>query len=164
MTRQIAPKSTRTYSCELWLAKPVEEVFAFFANARNLQAITPDWLNFEVLTPEPIAMRQGALIDYRLRLRGFPIRWTTEITAWEPPVRFVDEQRRGPYRIWIHEHRFKSRDGGTLATDLVRYNPPGGWLIDCLFVRKDVEAIFRYRREKLLGFFGGVANPPAACR
>jgi ligand-binding SRPBCC domain-containing protein len=83
-------------------------------------------------------MRPGAVIDYRLRLHGFPIRWQTEITSWEPPFRFVDEQRRGPYLLWIHEHRFEPLDGGTRVEDYVRYRPPGGWLVERLFVRRDV--------------------------
>jgi ligand-binding SRPBCC domain-containing protein len=145
--------SPRTLRSELWLRKPLEEVFAFFADARNLQAITPDWLDFAVLTPAPIPMRPGALIDYRLRVRGFPIRWQSEITAWEPPDRFVDEQRRGPYRLWIHEHRFEARDGGTLVSDCVRYAAPGGRLVEWLFVRRDVERIFQFRRDKLLTLF-----------
>ena len=106
---------------ELMLPRPPAEVFPFFADARNLERLTPPWLRFEVLTPGTIEMRPGATIDYRLRLRGVPIRWRSEITAWEPPFRFVDEQRRGPYRLWIHEHRFDERDGRTVASDHVRY-------------------------------------------
>ncbi|MEI7938236.1 MAG: SRPBCC family protein [Verrucomicrobiota bacterium] len=146
----MSPKALRS---EIWLPRPLEEVFDFFADARNLQALTPDWLDFSVLTPAPILMRAGTLIDYRLRLRGFPIRWQSEITAWEPPHRFVDEQRRGPYKLWIHEHRFEARDGGTLVGDFVRYAAPGGWLVEWLFVRRDVERIFQFRREKLLALF-----------
>ncbi len=145
--------STSTYQGEVWLPKPPQQVFEFFADARNLQAITPAWLNFVVLTPGPIEIRRGALIDYRLRVHGIPIRWQTEITAWEPPHRFVDEQRRGPYRLWVHEHRFEARDGGTLASDFVRYAAPGGKLTDWLFVRRDVERIFQFRRQKLLEVF-----------
>ncbi|HWH70307.1 MAG TPA: SRPBCC family protein [Candidatus Sulfotelmatobacter sp.] len=144
----------RTFTSQLWLPRPREEVFAFFADARNLQVLTPAWLEFSILTPGPIAMHPGALINYRLKLHGLSIRWQTEITAWEPPHRFVDEQRRGPYKLWIHEHRFAVQDGGTLASDLVRYAVPGGWLIERLFVRRDVEKIFRYRRDKLQELFG----------
>lgn len=144
----------RTFTSQLWLPRPREEVFAFFADARNLQVLTPAWLEFSILTPGPIAMHPGALINYRLKLHGLSIRWQTEITAWEPPHRFVDEQRRGPYKLWIHEHRFTAQDGGTLASDSVRYAVPGGWLIERLFVRRDVEKIFRYRRDKLQELFG----------
>jgi ligand-binding SRPBCC domain-containing protein len=143
----------RTFRSKIWLRRPLEEVFAFFADAGNLQALTPDWLDFSVVTPAPILMRGGTLIDYRLRLRGFPIRWQSEITAWEPPRRFVDEQRRGPYRLWIHEHCFEARDGGTLVSDFVRYAAPGGWLVEWLFVRQDLERIFQFRRERLLTLF-----------
>lgn len=143
-----------TFSSEIWLPRPLEEVFAFFAEARNLQALTPAWLDFSVLTPAPILMRPGTIIDYRPRLRGFPIRWQSEITAWEPPRRLVDEQRRGPYKLWVHEHRFEAREDGTLVTDFVRYAAPGGWLVDRLFVRRDVERIFQFRRDKLLAQFG----------
>ena len=138
---------------ELWLPCQREQVFPFFADAANLETITPPWLKFEVLTPLPIEMRAGLRIDYRLRLCGFPLRWQSEITAWEPPCRFVDEQRRGPYRAWIHEHTFEERDGGTLAKDIVRYDLLGGWLANQLFVRRDVERIFRFRQATLQEVF-----------
>lgn len=137
------------FHAELWLPRSREEVFAFFSDAHNLQAITPPWVKFEVLTPAPVAMRAGALIDYRIRIRGVPIRWRTEITEWQPPLRFVDVQLRGPYRLWHHTHTFESRDGGTLCVDDVRYRPRGGWLMDRLFVRRDVRSIFAYRQLRL---------------
>jgi ligand-binding SRPBCC domain-containing protein len=146
--------SPSTLRSEIWLPRPLKEVFAFFADAGNLQALTPAWLDFTILTPRTISMRPGTLIDYRLRLRGFPIRWQSEITAWEPPHRFVDEQRRGPYKLWVHEHGFEVRNGGTQVADLVRYAAPGGRLVDWLFVRRDVERIFAFRREQLLTLFG----------
>lgn len=139
---------------ELWLPRPRAEVFAFFADALNLQCITPDWLHFSVLTPAPIHMRSGLLIDYALKMRGLPLRWRSEITAWEPPFRFVDEQRRGPYRLWIHEHCFGEKNGGTVVTDHVRYAVLGGALVNRLFVRRDLERIFAHRREKVLQRFG----------
>lgn len=142
------------FDCELWLPRPVTEVFAFFSDAANLQTITPPWVNFEILTPQPIMLQTGALIDYRLRIHGLPIRWQTEITAWEPPHRFVDEQKRGPYRQWIHEHRFTARNGGTQCVDQVRYAVWGGAVINRLFVRRDVEKIFAFRRRKLEETFG----------
>lgn len=143
-----------TLKSELWLPRPRSEVFPFFAAAENLEAITPPWLNFRILESTPPVMGRGTLIDYRLRIRGVPLRWQSEITAWEPPHRFVDEQRKGPYRTWIHEHRFEERDGGTLVLDTVRYAVPGGRFVDRLFVRRDVEAIFAYRRKQLLERFG----------
>lgn len=138
---------------ELWLPRPRDEVFPFFADARNLSEITPPWVRFEILTPAPIAMHPGALIDYRIRVHGFPIRWRTEITEWNPPFHFVDEQLSGPYSKWHHAHRFEEKDGGTLCIDDVVYRPHGGALIHRLFVRRDVERIFSVRREKLLELF-----------
>jgi ligand-binding SRPBCC domain-containing protein len=143
-----------TFHAELWLPRPRPEVFAFFADARNLEAITPPWVKFEVLTPAPIEMRAGTLIDYRLRVHGFPIRWRTEITLWEPPFRFADTQLRGPYRRWVHTHRFEEKDGGTLCLDDVSYAVPGGALIERLFVRRDVERIFAYRQETMKRLLG----------
>lgn len=147
---------------ELWLPHPRSKVFPFFADAHNLQTITPPWLHFEVLTPSPIEMRVGLRIDYRLRIHGIPVRWQSEITAWEPPFRFIDEQRRGPYSLWHHEHRFEERDGGTLCIDVVHYRAPGGplhSLIERFFVRPDVERIFGYRTERLREKFPAPASP-----
>lgn len=148
-----------TYESEILLDRPVDEVFSFFSEARNLEVLTPDFLRFEVLTPEPVEMGPGTRIDYRLRLRGIPLRWQSEITVWEPPRRFVDEQRRGPYRAWIHEHTFEARDGATVARDRVRYDHLGGRLVNRLLVAPDIERIFAYRRRKLEELFG-VVEPP----
>ncbi len=131
------------------------EVFAYFADAANLQELTPTFLDFRILTPLPIEMEEGTMIDYRLRIRGIPVRWRTRITEWDPPRRFVDEQLRGPYRLWVHEHRFRELNGQTEVIDRVRYAVPGGVLVQRLFVRKDVERIFEYRKRRLLGRFGG---------
>ena len=143
-----------TLQTELWLPRPPTEVFPFFAEARNLETITPPWLRFEVLTPAPLVMRAGALIDYRIRVHGFPIRWRTEITEWQPPHRFTDVQLRGPYTLWHHTHTFTARDGGTLCGDQVRYRPRGGALVHWLFVRRDVERIFQFREQRLKERFG----------
>ena len=139
----------REFQTELWLPLPPEELFPFFADTANLDAITPPWLHFNVLTPPPIVMRAGALIDYRLRVRGIPLGWRTRINVWQPPHRFVDEQLRGPYRQWIHEHNFEARDGGTLARDQVRYATPLDWLVHRWLVRPDIEKIFQFREETL---------------
>jgi len=147
------------FTAEQWLPIARDELFPFFADAWNLQELTPPWMNFHIVTPRPITMRVGALIDYRLRVRGFPLRWRSEITAWEPPVRFVDEARQGPFRRWIHEHRFEPRDGGTLAIDRVRYAVPGGALINWLLVRHDVARIFAYRSAKLRELYLSPAAP-----
>ena len=148
---------TFTLHSALWLPKPLDEVFPFFADAHNLQRITPPWLRFEVQTPSPIPMKVGQTIDYKLKVHGFPLRWRSEITAWQPPYRFVDEQLKGPYRQWIHEHRFTERDGMTYAEDIVRYAVPGGALIHGLFVKADVERIFAYRTQALEEIFGKAA-------
>ena len=140
---------SQIFTTQLWLPLPREKIFPFFADAANLEAITPPWVNFQTLTPTPIEMKPGTLIDYRIKIHGIPVKWRTRINAWEPPYRFVDEQLRGPYRKWVHEHTFEEKDGGTLCSDRVEYAVPGGWLIDKLFVRRDVERIFAYRQERI---------------
>lgn len=151
----------RIFTAQLWLPLPREKIFPFFADAANLEAITPKWLNFYTLTPSPIEMRAGTLIDYRLKIRGIPVKWRTHICVWEPPYRFVDEQVLGPYHKWVHEHTFEEKDGGTLCIDRVEYIVPGGWLIDKFFVRNDVERIFAYRRERLEEMLLRI-NPPVS--
>jgi len=138
---------------QVWLPRSPEQIFPFFADACNLEKLTPSWLNFEVQTPRPIEMKVGALIDYKLRVRFLPLRWRTRIAVWDPPHRFVDEQLRGPYRLWVHEHRFEAKDGGTLCADTVQYAVPGGALVHALFVKRNVEAIFNYREQKLKEMF-----------
>jgi ligand-binding SRPBCC domain-containing protein len=111
--------------------------------------MTPPWLRFELLTPD-VELRKGARIDYRLVLHGVPIRWTGEIVEWVPGIRFVDVQRKGPYRLWHHTHSFEAQDGGTLIRDRVRYALPFGplgRLAHALFVRRDLERIFDFRRD-----------------
>jgi ligand-binding SRPBCC domain-containing protein len=149
----------REFQSELWLPLPPAELFPFFADAANLDALTPPWLHFRIVTPAPIVLREGALIDYRLRVHGLPLRWRTRINVWQPPHRFVDEQIRGPYRQWIHEHTFEACDGGTLARDHVRYAVPLDFLVHRWFVRPDIERIFQFRAEALRKRF---ATPPAS--
>lgn len=132
----------------------IDGVFAFFSDAGNLDLLTPPFLRFQILTPRPIAMAVGTLIDYRLRIRGLSIRWQSEITAWEPPYRFVDQQRVGPYRTWIHEHHFEEVDGKTEIIDWVEYEVPGGRLVHSMFVRRDLKTIFDYRHQRLIERFG----------
>jgi ligand-binding SRPBCC domain-containing protein len=136
-----------------WYPAPLDVVFGFFADPKNLEAITPPFLRFKVLTPE-VDMGPGARLDYRLRLRGVPLRWQTEITVWEPNVRFRDEQRRGPYRYWRHVHLFRADRGGTLVEDGVDYDVPGGPLVHRLVVASDLVEVFRYRHERLEEVFG----------
>jgi ligand-binding SRPBCC domain-containing protein len=125
------------------------EVFAFFADAHNLEAITPPWLDFRVVTPTPIEMRVGTLIEYRLELHGVPLEWLTRIEEWTPGVRFVDVQLSGPYALWRHTHEFAPDGRGTtVMRDTVRYALPLwplGELAHALLVRRDLERIFDYR-------------------
>jgi ligand-binding SRPBCC domain-containing protein len=135
------------------LAVPLERAFEFYGEARNLEAITPPWLGFEVTTPGKIEMRTGALIDYRLKLHGIPVSWRTRIEAWEPPLRFVDAQSHGPYALWEHTHTF-ARDGedGVMIADRVRYALPFGplgELAHAAFVERDLERIFDYRAQSV---------------
>ena len=129
---------------------PVGEVFGFFADAFNLEAITPPWLHFRILTQRPVVMREGTLIDYRLSLHRVPWRWRSRIDAWEPGRRFVDTQVRGPFRLWEHLHTFEERPGGTQIGDLVRYRMPYRQLGACAhsaLIGRDLERIFDYRSE-----------------
>jgi ligand-binding SRPBCC domain-containing protein len=138
---------------QLWLPQSREKVFGFFSNPQNLDRLTPAWLNFEILTA-PAFITRGTLLYYRLRVRGIPIQWQSQITAWEPPTRFVDQQTRGPYSLWIHEHLFEESEGGTLVKDNVEYAVPGGRLVQQLLVAPDLERIFTYRHRVLEGLFG----------
>ncbi len=154
-----------TLRTNLELPLPVERVFPFFADAGNLEAITPPWLNFRIVTAQPIEMRKGALIDYAIRLRGIPVRWRTEITLWEPPHRFVDEQIRGPYRLWRHEHIFEpTGEDATRMIDLVTYQLPRapvlGGLLHRLVVRPDLEKIFKFRAHSVRAAMSRLAPAP----
>ncbi len=135
------------------LPHPVETVFAFFAAAHNLERLTPPLLRFEVLTGGDIEMRPGALIEYRLRLRGVAVDWLTRIEEWEPGARFVDMQLAGPYRLWHHTHTFEPCGSGTLMRDTVRYALPA-WPVGELahpLVRCDIDRIFDFRRDAIAG-------------
>ncbi|QDU31279.1 Polyketide cyclase / dehydrase and lipid transport [Anatilimnocola aggregata] len=129
-----------------------DEVFAFFADAGNLQMITPPWLHFRILTQLPLEMRTGALIEYRLRLYGLPIWWRTRIEEYEPCERFVDRQLRGPYKRWHHTHEFSETPAGTLMKDTVRYQLPFGplgTLTHRLTVQRLLKRIFDFRYETI---------------
>jgi ligand-binding SRPBCC domain-containing protein len=145
----------RTYQLQtsLWLPQPREQIFAFFSDPKNLEKITPRWLRFEILSPTELAVDRSTRIDYRPRVRGLPIHWQSEITVWEPPARFVDQQTRGPYQVWIHEHTFSVHEGGTIAGDNVVYAVPGGKLVQKLLVAPDLDRIFHYRHEVLRNIF-----------
>ncbi|HEX5911051.1 MAG TPA: SRPBCC family protein [Thermoleophilaceae bacterium] len=136
---------------EQLLPHPVDRVFPFFAEARNLERITPPLLGFAVTNQEPIEMRAGAIIQYRLKLHGLPVDWLTRIDEWEPGVRFVDQQLVGPYRLWHHTHTFEARGGSTLMRDTVRYALPL-WPLGELampLVRRDLKQIFDFRRDSV---------------
>lgn len=151
------------------LPVPRGEVFEFFSDPANLEALTPPWLGFEVLTPLPLPRGEGAVFDYLIRVRGLPIRWRTLIESFVPGERFTDRQLAGPYALWHHTHRFEDLPpsdamprGGTRMTDLVRYRL--GWgilgrIVNALWVRRDIEGIFAYRRKTLEQRFG---SPSAA--
>ena len=141
------------------ITRPLPEVFAFFSAAENLEAITPAFLRFRILTPLPIDMRAGTRIDYSLSLWGLPMRWRTKITSWQPDVRFIDEQERGPYALWRHSHDFEAFAGGTRMRDRVDYQLPMGPLgsiAHALLVRRSLHAIFDYRRRAIAQRFGEV--------
>jgi ligand-binding SRPBCC domain-containing protein len=144
-------------SADQWIPADRARVFAFFADAANLGRITPAFLDFRILTPLPVEMRAGALIDYRLRLMGVPLRWRTRIEEWEPGRAFTDVQLAGPYARWVHRHAFEPRDGGTLVRDRVEYALPLAPLsapAHALFVGPALRSIFTYRQaavRRLLG-------------
>jgi len=145
------------FETEQVVATGIEETFAFFSNAANLDAITPPSLGFTILTPLPIVMREGALIEYRLRLVGMPIHWLTRIDAWDPGRSFTDTQLRGPYALWVHHHSFAAHSGGTLIRDQVEYALHVPYLtapVHAVFVRPTIEKIFAYRREVITRVLG----------
>ena len=148
---------TRVLEREIWVPKPIEEVFEFFGAAENLQTLTPDFLEFKILTSTPIPMKKGTLIDYRIKLGPFPMKWRTLISAFNPPHDFVDDQLRGPYLLWHHEHTFAPKDGGTSIRDKVTYRVPG-WILEpiihALMVGPRLKVIFDYRNEKIKALFG----------
>ena len=133
------------------LPLPITDGFAFFANAENLERITPPELAFEILTPTPIDIKEGVLIDYRLGLFGIPFGWQTRIVEWQPNEHFVDEQVRGPYAAWRHRHTFRECDGGTRMTDRVDYRLPlwPAGAVALPLVRRQLDRIFRYRASAI---------------
>ena len=150
------PRGVHRYFESTTLPLPIETVFDFFSKAENLQAITPPELQFKILTPLPITMGQGTLIDYKLKLNGIPFGWRTRITHWDPPYAFADQQLKGPYAIWFHTHTFADEGGRTRMDDEVLYKLPLWPLGEVAypFVKQKVAGIFQYRRraiKKLLG-------------
>jgi hypothetical protein len=144
--------------CEMRVRRPISEVFRFFEDARNLARITPEWLKFTVLTEAPLVMRAGLEIEYKIRLWGIPLGWKSAITVYEPPLRFVDEQVKGPYRYWRHSHEFRSEGDSTLVIDSVDYAlalDPLSRMAHALIVRHQLRAIFKYRQTALSRIFDG---------
>lgn len=142
---------------EIFVGRPLAEVFDFFSKAENLEQITPPWMNFRILTPPPIEMKPGALISYQLRVRGIPLRWLTRIEVWNPPHEFVDVQLKGPYSLWRHTHRFRETAGGAAIEDTVEYRMPFGWLgklLHHLQVARDLQTIFDYRERRVRKLLG----------
>lgn len=141
-----------TSQFRLPVARP--KLFEFFSDAFQLEQITPPWLNFRVLTPGPITIKPGTLIDYQLKLRRIPIRWRTEISTWDPPYSFTDRQLKGPYHLWNHHHTFEAKDNETVIHDRVLYRVPGGAIIHRLFVKSELRKIFSFRQSRLMELFG----------
>ena len=132
-----------------FINQPIDVVFNFFSKPENLALITPSKLAFKILTPTPITINKGTLIDYTIRLMGFPVHWRTLITKYNPPYEFVDEQIKGPYLFWHHTHTFKAVNGGSEIKDKVKYSIPMGYLgqfIHKIWIKKDLEKIFEYRK------------------
>jgi hypothetical protein len=137
---------------EQWVPRPIDEVFDFFSDAANLELLTPPWLKFQIVTPPPIKMAAGTLIEYRIHWHFIRLRWITEILEWSPPTRFVDIELKGPYKRWHHTHSFIAEHGGTTIRDEIRYALPLGPLgavANRLSVGRDLTRIFDYRTERV---------------
>ena len=141
---------------EIWLPGPINSVFEFFSLPENLNRITPAWLDFRILNSGNTIINDSTRIDYRLKIRGITVNWQSEIRLWDPPKSFVDVQLKGPYKSWVHHHEFEEREGGTLVRDRVEYTLHG-WVFESLLnhfvVKKDLDRIFQYRRERLQEIF-----------
>jgi ligand-binding SRPBCC domain-containing protein len=150
-----------TLTAQTFVPRPLEAVFAFFSAAENLQRITPPTLSFEILTPRPIHMGPGTVIDYRLRLFGVPFGWLTRISRWEPPTFFVDEQLSGPYETWVHAHTLRAVPGGTMVDDVVHYRLPMYPLGELFLplVRRQLKSIFAFRARRIREILGEPVRP-----
>lgn len=153
--------SVHTLKREMLISDTLENVFSFFQQPENLAKITPPSLGFKILTPQPIVMKEGALITYTIKMFGFRIGWKTLITSYDPPYSFVDEQIKGPYALWHHQHHFKLVDQGVQMTDTVNYCIPFkifGELARKLYVESQLEMIFNYREKVINEIFNPVGG------
>ncbi|MEC9456602.1 MAG: SRPBCC family protein [Candidatus Neomarinimicrobiota bacterium] len=135
---------------EQFIEQPIDVVFDFFSKPENLEEITPPRLRFKIITPSPIIMEKGSVIDYYIKILGISVHWQTLITTFVPPYRFIDEQIKGPYSLWHHTHTFSEENGGTMIRDEVRYIVPAGFLgqiMNFIWIKKDLDDIFSYRKE-----------------
>lgn len=146
----------RIFKTSIWLPRDIATVFEFFGNAYNLEKITPPWLNFQILNQSTPRIEEGTLLNYKLKIHGFPVYWKTRIESWVPQKSFVDTQLKGPYSLWHHTHLFASQGSGTYMEDIVRYKIPGGRIGDLAvgwWVARDVEEIFEYRKQAITKIF-----------
>ncbi|MBI3234973.1 MAG: SRPBCC family protein [Bacteroidetes bacterium] len=152
-------KSPHIFQSEITIDRTIDEVFEFFSNAENLNVLTPSNLHFTFITPTPIDIKRGAIIDYRIKLFGVPVKWRTQITKWEPTACFADNQERGPFKLWYHVHTFKAFGSQTIMTDTVHYLSPGGileFIPHILFVKRQVHKIFEYREKAIQKYFAKI--------
>jgi len=159
----ICKNSTNEFVVEHWLPLPIDKVFSFFKEPKNLEQITPGYLNFKVLKQSSGLIGEGTKINYKLSLHGIPMWWQSKIVDWEPNHKFSDTQTHGPYNHWYHTHEFEEKEGGTLIRDHVKYKLPLGIPGDCVagsWVQKDLENIFDYRRKKIEEIFKDQASAP----
>lgn len=135
---------------EQFIDQPIEKVFDFFSRPENLEKITHPKYHFTILTPKPIFMEKGTLIDYTIRILGFSVHWRALISSYNPPHSFIDEQIKGPYLLWHHKHNFKEKNGGTIILDSIRYAVPMGIIgrfLNYFWIRNDIKRIFKHRRK-----------------
>lgn len=152
----VSLKTLKRYQTEVVIPRPVKEVWPFFADAHNLEKITPPWLNFKVLSQSTQKIQEGTTFEYKLRVKGFPVKWKSKIINWIDEKQFMDIQLEGPYSRWEHLHTFEPTEGGTLMKDTVDYELPfgalgriaAGWMVD-----KDVKTIFEYRKKVIVDIF-----------
>lgn len=147
------PDGAFELTCDIELPHPLPDVFDFFCRPENLAKLTPPSMGFKLLTPGPIDMRRGIVLEYRIRPLGLPMRWRSRIDTWDPPHEFSDSQAKGPFRSWEHSHRFLPTHTGTRVIDHVVYRVPGGRLAENLFVRKQLLDQFQYRTDRMREYF-----------